>query len=117
MNKHTLIIASSFSIDMLAPNISVIFQSITQIQVDRLLFNSPCDTIISIVGHQIMADFLSEKLGVNIPMNRINFIWDNSNADANLLVCMPAIRLCEGQVLSFKEIKDTEVKYTLCELV
>jgi len=59
-------------------------------------------TIVSIVGHQSTANLLSQMLGVEVPVNRVDYKL--SEYDLLLVFTIP-VRLPEGKVLTDEEIR------------
>jgi len=58
--------------------------------------------IISIVGHQSTANLLSQMLGIEVPVNRVDYKL--SEYDLLLVFTIP-VRLPEGRVLTDEEIR------------
>jgi hypothetical protein len=63
------------------------------------------EEFVSAVGHQATADFLSDLLGVEIPMNRIRVSL--KSGDKAIRLCLRQ-RLPEGKILTRKEMEELE---------
>jgi len=66
--------------------------------------------VLSIVGHQSMADLLSVRLSIVVPVNRINYV---KKKDDQIIVATAQRRLEEGKVLSLDELKAIPIKFML----
>lgn len=66
---------------------------------------------ISAIGHQSTAEILSELIGIDIPMNRIQFTQEPGQT---AIVFRLKNRIPEGKILSREEIE--EIGYEFCTL-
>lgn len=95
-----VVVSNAFSVNMIASNdITLRFKRITLEDAKQLVKSG---NYYSIVGHEGTALLLSNLLGVEIPTNRINYVFNPSDM---LLVFTIPIRLPEGRVLTYEEIR------------
>ena len=73
----------------------------------ELVSKSP---ILSAIGHQSTADILTELLGVNIPMNRINFAQE---VNQSAIVFKLKGRAPEGVILTKEQIEEIGYEFKL----
>ena len=66
---------------------------------------------VSAIGHQSTAEVLTELIGIDIPMNRIQF---SQEAGQTAIVFRLLGRIPEGKILSREEIE--EIGYEFCTL-
>ncbi len=62
----------------------------------------------SVVGHQGTADVLAAKLGIDVPVNRVNLKVQYGDS---VYVAQPSTRLAEGQVLSKEELEAVPMSF------
>lgn len=103
-------IANSFSLNMLKPNDKfstyiLLVQEVSESYVKRLL--SSCE-FISAIGHESTARFLSKRLGISIPHNRIEVKLEPGDL---LIVAQLTKRLPEGAILSEEQLEQIPIKY------
>jgi hypothetical protein len=111
------VIANAFSVNMLKQDTMLFFAQI-DLETAKYYVNTipECSaaysvySVYSIVGHQATADLLSAKLGCNVSFNRENY---KKEKDDRIIVCLPAQRLDEGQILSVEELNRINVKFWL----
>lgn len=72
------------------------------------------ENILSAVGHQSTADILTELLGLEIPVNRINFIQETQQS---ALVFKLNGRAPEGVILSKEEIEAIGYKFQILKRI
>ena len=72
------------------------------------------ENLLSAVGHQSTADILTELLGLEIPVNRINFIQE---AQQSALVFKLNGRAPEGVILSREEIETIGYKFQILKRI
>jgi len=102
VQKKRVVIANAFSVNMLATNdIKLRFRKIS-LDLAKEIVKSSGGNYLSIVGHEATAILLSNLLGVEVPVNRTNYVF--SPADVLLVFTIP-FRLPEGRVLTYEEIK------------
>ena len=70
------------------------------------------ENFISAIGHQSTAEILTTLLGVNIEMNRINFVQEKGQ---KALVFKLLARAEEGRILTIEEIEEIGYKFQLLE--
>ena len=96
-----LVIGNAFSINMLSefPNpVNIRFTKISLNLAKQLV--QDCQ-IFSVVGHKDTAEVFSSVLEKEVPMNRVNFVWDDSSI---LLVGQLKGRLAEGTTTLPKDV-------------
>jgi hypothetical protein len=69
------VLANAFSLNMLNKN--KVLLSVEQISLDEAK-TVLADGFISAIGHQDTANVLSNLLGIDVPMNRVNVVLDSS---------------------------------------
>ena len=67
-------------------------------------------SILSAIGHQSTADILTELLGLNVPMNRINFTQE---VGQSAVVFKLKSRAPEGVILSKEQIEEIGYEFKL----
>ena len=99
-----VVIASSFSVNMLSNSATIAFQKLSLSLAKEFInfVKSRGIEVVSIVGHKSTADLLTRLLGVNVPTNRISYSM--STKDIMLVFTVP-FRLPEGKVLSNNELE------------
>lgn len=80
----------------------------------RKLASENKDNLLSAVGHQATADILTVLLGIDIPMNRINFAQE---VGQKALVFKLLGRPEEGKILTVNEIEAIGYKFQLLERI
>ena len=70
--------------------------------------------IVSIVGHESTAKLLSQLLQIEVPVNRVNYSFTQSDL---LLVFTIPVRLPEGKVLSESELREYASKLNIYGIV
>ena len=88
-------------------------KGITLEEAKKLIKNNK-ENILSAVGHQSTADILTELLGLEIPVNRINFIQE---AQQSALVFKLNGRAPEGVILSREEIETIGYKFQILKRI
>jgi len=102
VQKKRIVIANAFSVNMLATNdIKLRFRKISLDLAKEIVRNSN-NNYLSVVGHEGTAILLSNLLGVEIPVNRVNYVF---NPTDTLLVFTIPFRLPEGKTLTYEEVK------------
>lgn len=77
MNMKKLVVANAFSINMLSEfPVNIRFTKISLNLAKQLV--QDCE-ILSVVGHKDTAAVFSSVLEKEVPMNRVNFVWDDSS--------------------------------------
>jgi len=107
-----LILANSFSVNMLPPftpariNIAeATRENFVRAINSKRLRNLPR---LSVIGHKATADVLSQYLGFKVNENRINYTAEDGDLIA---VFIPGVRLEEGKVLTEDELKNLPGRY------
>lgn len=67
-------------------------------------------SILSAIGHQSTADILTELLGLNVPMNRINFAQE---VNQSAIVFKLKTRAPEGVILNREQIEEIGYEFKL----
>lgn len=103
-------IANSFSLNMLKPIAKFSVYELLVIEVSeecvkRLLSENE---FISAIGHESTARFLSKRLGISIPHNRIEVKLEPGDL---LIVAQLTKRLPEGAILSEEQLEQIPIKY------
>jgi len=109
-----VVIANAFSLSMLPlspTEVTLRVVEISEEQVRQLLLSSRFE---SAIGHEATATFLSKKLSIDIPANRVKVTLDKDTA---LIVMQLLQRLPEGKVLTEEEIAQIPVKFFLVLLL
>jgi hypothetical protein len=101
------ILANAFSINMLSGDSLVRFERMTQ---EQFAAHLRAGGFVSAIGHASTAAFLAERLGIQVPENRINVAVEPG---VLLYVVQIKGRLPEGKVLSGEEIEAMPVEYWL----
>ena len=76
----------------------------------RQLVDAKGENIISAIGHQATSEILTELLGTNIPMNRIQFAQE---VGQQALIFKLKERVPEGKILSREEIEEIGYEFGL----
>lgn len=101
-NAKRVVIANAFSVNMLATNdIKLRFRKISLNLAKEIVRNSN-NNYLSVVGHEGTAILLSNLLDVEIPVNRVNYVFNPTDI---ILVFTIPFRLPEGRTLTYEEIK------------
>jgi len=98
--QRRVVIANAFSVNMLATN--VITLRFRRISLDLVKEMVKGGNYLSVVGHEGTAILLSNLLGVEVPVNRTNYVFNPADV---LLVFTVPFRLPEGRTLTYEEVK------------
>jgi hypothetical protein len=101
------ILGNAFSINMLKGGAIIRFEPMTE---DQFISQLKRGDFVSAVGHPATASFLSQRLGFDVPFNRIDVAIEPGMF---LYVAQAKGRLPEGKVLSEEEMQAVEVQYWL----
>lgn len=113
-NKSYLL--NAFSVNMLESSggerlrAAVTFLEVSLEEARRAL----TDGFISAVGHPATAQVLTERLGLEVPCDRVNVTL--SPGDFALLAQVNLPRLSEGQVLTSEQLAEAPVRYFLVKI-
>lgn len=92
--KKKIIIGNSFSINMLNGFTPIDFTPVDESLIKIHLKDANVD---SIVGHADTAAVFTNTLGIEVPMNRVAWKWDDTDDDAELIIGqLTGPRLPEG---------------------
>ncbi len=103
-----IVLANAFSVNMLKADGYLFFAKI-DLPIVKYLISESKD-FLSVIGHQSTANLLSAKLGIDVEVNRINYIKQHYD---QIIVCLPTQRLEEGKILSLEELNKIDVKFRL----
>lgn len=103
-----IVVSNAFSLNMLNSGVDLRFRKIDLEKAREIVKRHE---IISVVGHESTARFLTEVLGVPIVMNRTEYKF-NENEDV-ILVAQIKTRLPEGKILDKEELKKVAVEFWL----
>lgn len=107
-----IIIANAFSVNMLQkPLTTLTFRRVTEEEVINLI--SSHTEIDSVIGHEATASLLSKRLGIEIPVKRVEYKMTPNDI---LVVCVLAKRLDEGKVLTEDELKNFPLSWFIIEI-
>ena len=88
-----VVIANAFSINMIVPSGTTTL-TLKPVDIDTIKDIIKGNDIISIVGHADTAAVFSTLMGIDIPMNRVSWKWDND--DILIVGQLTGPRLPEG---------------------
>jgi hypothetical protein len=105
-------IANAFSLNMLDEKEALIYvKEITLDEVKNILNEND---FVSAIGHQSTSQVLSQILGINIEMNRIQIKLQEND---EIIIFQLQTRLEEGKVLSEDELKQLQYKFYLIKMI
>jgi hypothetical protein len=113
-HKQRLYIANAFSLGMLPPQTGEVYLRVKEINAQTVSGMLKTQPFISAVGHEPTSRFLSEILGVEIPVNRIQIQLQKGDV---LVVVQLLARLEEGKVLTKEELQKIPHKFFIVELL
>jgi hypothetical protein len=117
LEKHKLVISNAFSLTMLqhfdAAKVLVRRVSLDEVRREIERAKQSGYEIVSAIGHESTARLVSQLLGFEVPMNRIQVSLDYRT---DLLVFQLRTRLPEGKLLSEEELKQVEYDFYLVSL-
>lgn len=108
---------NAFSVNMLENprneygSTSVYFQRVTLIRAQSML---EVHGVESAIGHPSTAAVLSRRLGMEIPVNRVDVRLGSKERALLAQITLP--RLAEGEVLSEQQLDQTEVKFYVVDV-
>ena len=107
----TVYLANAFSLNMLRfeESVSVEIRKATIDEVKKLLSKG----FVSAIGHESTAKFLTKKLGIEVPVNRVAITL---GLEDELIVAQIKQRLPEGKVLSEEELEKVPVEFYHVEI-
>ncbi|MEM5784833.1 MAG: DUF1874 domain-containing protein [Candidatus Aenigmatarchaeota archaeon] len=105
----TKYLANSFSLGMLTGNCIL---GVTEVGTEEIKKN--ISDIVSIIGHQGTADFLSQLLNHEIKMNRVQISIKSGDV---VYVLQLLTRLEEGKVLGIEELRNIKYKIYKVEVI
>lgn len=104
-------LSNAFSLSMLETTpVSIDIVEVTTDEVKALLLE---EGFISAVGHSSTAEIMSLKLGIEVPVNRVQVKLKKNDV---IIVFQLLKRLEEGKVLSKEEIEKVPAKWFLVEV-
>ena len=112
-----LYVLNSFSVNLITKlidemtEVHLVFREIDENEVKELLREND---YISAIGHEGMSSFLSQRLNVEIPFNRV-FVSLNKE-DSAIVAQLVGSRLPEGSILSREELEKIGVKFYLVKV-
>jgi intein-encoded DNA endonuclease-like protein len=117
LEKHKLVISNAFSLTMLqhfdAAKVLVRRVSLDEVRREIERAKQSGYEIVSAIGHESTARLVSQLLGFDLPMNRIQVSLDYRT---ELSVFQLRTRLPEGKILSEEELKQVEYDFYIVSL-
>jgi hypothetical protein len=118
LEKHKLVINNAFSLTMLQhfDYVKVVVQRLSRDEVKRKIdeiVKRPDYEVVLAIGHESTARLVSQLLGFEVPMNRIQVSLDYRT---ELLVFQLRTRLPEGRILSEEELKQVAFDFYFVSL-
>jgi hypothetical protein len=109
-----LFVANAFSLEMVPTTTGMVYLRVREIDTQTASTLLRSQPFISAIGHESTAKLLSEILGVDIPVNRIQLQLQKGDV---LVVVQLLTRLEEGRVLTKEELQKIPHKFFIVELV
>jgi len=106
------VVGNAFSVNMLDESRILVFKRITTKEVISEICMEK--ELVSIVGHEGTANLISQVLGREIQVNRVQY---KLKAGDILYVCVVKQRLEEGRVLKEEELKKVEIDWWKIQII